>query len=80
MHEDAQSKSLHYVQVYAVKDRINYSTISDTSPSCEKSILISFLLPMKIKENMGILVSRILADHLWFFAEDYKGVVTRHTT
>ena len=81
MREDAQSKSLHYVQVYAVKDRIDYSTIIDPLPSGEKNIFN--ILPTsndyeKIKENMAILVSRIIADHIRFFAEDYKSIVTRH--
>lgn len=81
MREDNQSKSLHYVQVYAVKDRIDYSSFVNTPPTGEKNVFD--ILPTsndydKIKENMAILVSRIIADRIRFFAEDYKGVVTRH--
>ena len=81
MREDAQNQSLHYVQVYAVKDRIDFAVFPDTTPSSVKNIDI--ILPTSdeyqtLKENMAILVAHILIDHIPFFSEDYKGLVTRH--
>lgn len=81
MREDAQNQSIHFVQVYAVKDRIDFSAISDAPPMNEKNIYS--ILPTSdeyqtLKENMAILVARILVDLIPFFSEDYKGLVTRH--
>ena len=69
MREDAQNESLHYVQVYAVKDRVDFSAIPDC-PSSAKNLYS--ILPTSddyqiLKENMAILVSRILVEHIRFF-------------
>ena len=81
MREDSQNQSLPYMQVYAVRDRIDFSDISKAPPATEKN-LYSFLPTSDeyqiLKENMAILVAHILVDHISFFSEDFKGLVTRH--
>jgi hypothetical protein len=74
---DAQSKSLHYVQAYAVKDRIDYSKFSNKSPPPGKSVYD--LLPCAsdyqvLKDNFAILVARVLVKHVPYF-QDFKGLV-----
>ena len=81
MREDAQSQSLHYVQLYAVKDRIDYSSVPDSPPSSTKNIFS--IIPSsddytQLKKNMAILVARILVEHIRFFSEDFRDLVTKH--
>ena len=78
---DAQTKSLHYVQVYAVKDRINYSDLSHSPPPAGKSVYS--LIPSTanyhaLKENFNIIVARKLVEFIPFFSEDFKGLVEAH--
>ena len=78
---DSQNKSLHYVQVYAVKDRTDFSRLSDSPPSPGRSVYD--ILPttsdyQMLKENFAILVARVLVDHIPYFKEDFKGLVPRH--
>ena len=42
MREDAQNQSLHYVQLYAVKDCVDFSTTPDCPPSSAKIFIPSF--------------------------------------
>ena len=77
MREDAQNQSIHFVQVYAVKDRIDFSAISDALPMNEKNIYS--ILPTSdeyqtLKKNMAVLIARILVDHIPFFSEYYKSL------
>lgn len=81
MREDAQNQSLHYVQVYAVKDRINNSSIPDPPPSSTRNIFN--IIPSsddyaQLKKNLPILVARILVKNIQFFNEDYRQLVTKH--
>lgn len=81
MHEDAQNQSLHYVQVYAVKDRIDYSSIPDPAPSSTRNIFN--IIPSsddyaQLKKNLAILVVRILVEYIQFFNEDFRDLVTTH--
>ncbi len=74
---DAQSKSLHYVQAYAVKDRIEYSKFSNKPPPPGS---IYDLLPcasdyQALKDNFAILVARVLVKHIPYFSQDFKGLV-----
>ena len=73
---DAQSQSLHYVQVYAVKDRVDFSQLSKTASSPGRSIYD--ILPttsdyQKLKDNFTILVARILVKHIPYFTQDFSG-------
>ncbi len=52
MRMDAQNKSLHYVQLYAVKDRVNLSHLSPTPPSvCE--VALDMILP--VEDNASLM-------------------------
>ena len=78
---DSQSKSLHYVQVYTVKDRIDFSQLSTSPPPPGRSIydiLPTTLDYQVLKENFTILVARILVEHIPYFREDFKGLVPSH--
>ena len=82
MLEDAQNQSLHYVQLYAVKDRVDFSAIPDCPPSSAKNLFS--ILPtsndyqMLKDNNMAVLVSRILVEHDQFFSENFKDLATWH--
>lgn len=78
---DSQNKSLHYVQVFAVKNRVDFSQLSSTPPSPGRSVYE--LLPSSmdyqiLKEHFAILVARVLVEHIPYFAEDFKGLVENH--
>ena len=60
---DAPTQYLHYVQVYVMKDRVDFSQLSNTAPSPGRSIYD--ILPttseyQKLKENFAILVAHII--------------------
>ena len=78
---DAQTKSLHYIQVYGVKDRVNFTGLSTSPPPIDKSvydILPSGIEYQTLKDNFAILVARILVEHIPFFREDFSGLITNH--
>ena len=78
---DAQTQSLHYVQVYCVEDRVNYSKLSSSPPSPATSvysIIPTTAVYQMLKDNFVILVARVLVKHVPYFAEDFKGLVERH--
>lgn len=80
MRSEHQTRSLHYVQSYAVKDRVNFSSFSsevrtevnvfDVIPDCNDLEML--------KSNFKILVSRLIVKHMPFFSTDYKGIPQRH--
>lgn len=77
-----QSQSLHYVQAYAVKDRIDFSTISDKREDEGEQNLYSLLPDSEdyaiLKKRFSIHVSRIVTTYLTFFNEDFQSLVERH--
>ena len=78
---DSQTQSLHFVQAYAVKDRIDYSCFSDQRRSDEVSLYS--ILPSTedystLKKHFIVHVSRLIATHLTFFSEDFHGLTPRH--
>ena len=78
---DVQSKSLHYVQAYAAKDRIDYSKFSNSPPPLGKSaydLLPSTSDYQTLKDNFAILVAYILVKHIPYFSQDFKGLVPSH--
>ena len=81
MRIDAQTKSLHCVQMYSVKDRIDFGKLSDMPLSNEKCLYD--LLPStddyeKVKEGFTVHVGRVMVEHIPFFSEDFSGLVERH--
>jgi hypothetical protein len=81
MRIDSQTKSLHYVQLYGVKDRVDFSSLSNIPKAgemCLYDILPSTEDYQKLKENLSILVARTMTDNLSFFSKDFKSLVPRH--
>ena len=81
MRSDAQAQSLHYVQGFAMKDRIDYSCFSEKLDNGEVNLYS--VLPNSedyqlLKQNFAIHISRIIADYLLIFKEDFKNLVPRH--
>ena len=81
MRIDSQKKSLHYVQIYSVKDRIDFSSLSESAKAgevCLYDILPSTEDYRELKENFSILLARVMTDNLSFFSENFMGLVQRH--
>lgn len=80
MTEDSQSVSLHYVQAYAVKDRIDFSCIgTERNGECNLYDLLPNSDDYKLlKERFVVLVSRCITSHLAFFKHDFKNLVQPH--
>ncbi len=85
MRSTAQTQSLHYVQIYAVKSPIDFSPFSLTpkSSNINESSLYE-LLPSEddyraLKKNFSVLVAKTLHEHLPFFGSDFKGLIPQHT-
>ena len=86
MTADTQNVSLHNVHAYAVKDRVDYSRISDDRPTVGdiSELQLCDLIPSSadyslLKERFEIHVSRIITDYLKFFHEDFNRLVHMHT-
>jgi len=74
MSVDAQTKSLHYVQIYSVKDRMDFGKLSDVPPSGEKCLYD--ILPTtddyeKLKTNFSVHVARVMVEYIPFFSENF---------
>lgn len=81
MRVDSQTKSLHYVHAYAVKDRIDYSHVSDKRSDGNTNlydVLPSSEDYRSLKKNFIVHVSRIILTHLDFFRKDFKGLAEKH--
>ena len=81
MRVDSQMKSLHFVQIYSVKDRIDFSSLSDSTKAgelCLYDILPNTKDYQELKDSFTILVARVMTDNLSFFSENFKGLVQRH--
>ena len=61
MHIDAQTKSLHYIQMYSVKDRIDFGKLSDVCPTDGKS-LYDYLSSTEDYEKLKFCSSRCMCD------------------
>lgn len=80
---DAQSKSLHYAQAYAVKDQIEYSQLSNMPPPPVKSVYD--LLPstsdyQALIDNFAALIAHILVKDILIFAGLQKAGSWSHST
>lgn len=83
MREDYQTKSLHYMHKYAVRDRIDLSSFDD-KPCLPDigAIKLGKILPSDadhsaIRTNMSTLVARILVRNLPFFKQ-FSHCLERH--
>ena len=80
MRSDYQTRSLHYVNSYAVKDRINFSQFLSETPT---ELTLFEVLPndadyKSLKDDFTVLVSRMIVEHMAFFSADYKGLPAKH--
>ena len=72
---DNQTRSLHYFHTYAVRDRVDMGNFcDDTQLPATSDIDLWNLLPTRcddstMRENMAILVGRILAKYMPFFSD-----------
>ena len=77
---DSQTKSLHYFQTYAVRDRIDLSSYDDTPPVVDESCInTKRLLPSesdskKLTKNFTHHVARILKEYMPFFSAFGSGL------
>lgn len=71
------NKSLHYVQAYAVKDRISISDQPRTEYSAY-DILPSRDDYESLKIDSSVLISRQIVKHMPFFTNDFKGPPLEH--
>ena len=86
MRSDRQNTSLHYFNSFAVENRINISHLSEvfldfssiSHDHIAHSVLPSSTDDKMLKENIAILVSRVLVTHLDFFSITFEGVVDWH--
>ena len=79
---ESQTTSLNYVQAIAIKDRIDYSFLSDKIDPERESNLYD-ILPNgddydSLKKRFIIHVSRTIVAYLPFFKVDSKGLVPAH--
>ena len=80
---DSQTKSLHYFQSYAVRDRIDLTLYDDSPPVIDESnIDTAKLLPSDsdneaLTENFAYHVARVLKQHMPFFST-YGSGLERH--
>ena len=76
----SQTLSLHYVQGYAVRDRVDYSRLP--GQRCGGTNLYDILPTSSeycsLKENFTVHVCRVITDNLAFFREDFKGLAPEH--
>ena len=83
MREDHQSRVLNYFFFYAVRDRIDLSSLSDQQPVfnpalvCYDKFLPSASEICQIKKNIAILVGRMLCKHQAFF-QLFDDAITPH--
>ena len=80
MRSDVQTRSLHYFHTYAVRDRVDMSQFSGTSGNVDfGEIRLQEILPtcrdeVALRDNFAILVGRVLAKYMPFFATLAKGL------
>ena len=87
LRSDKRNQSLHYFHLYAVENRIDVSELSDVSPNISEITDINTatisLLPKRgddkiIRENIAVLISRVLYHYFDFFNLSFDGVIDWH--
>ena len=78
-----KTRSLHFFNAYAVKDRVDCSKLACTNVSSSgMSLDVSKILPndedwYQLNQNCTTLLSRVLVDYVPFF-EPFQAAVCRH--
>ena len=80
MTSDKQTRSLHYVQSHASKDRVNYDNLSNELPI---EVYVFDISPTNedyefLKRNFAILLSRVIVKFIPYFTSDYNELLTKH--
>lgn len=80
---DRQCQTLNYFQMYAVKDRIDISCLSEEPPLVNPEAPLQELLPadednIALLSNFTILVSRVLVENIPFFSKHFSDIVVQH--
>ena len=84
---DQQTQSIHYFNCYALKDRIDLSSLSDVPPmpttQPSMSEVISKVFPSAHEESVmhddfAILLARMLCSHMTYFKETFADVIDWH--
>ena len=84
--DKSATTSLHYFHFYAIKDRIDFSDLSEEPIHCDhydKHQVALSLLPspeddIAIRKNICVLLSRILFSNLAYFKLAFDGVIDWH--
>jgi len=80
MRSEHQTRSLHFVHSFAVKDRIAFSQFSSKTPT---EVNVFDILPddndyKSLKSDFAVLVSRMIVEYMPFFSADYKGISSKY--
>ncbi len=83
MRSIVQTKSLHYVHMYCVKDRIDFSGLSQVPKSIDVDDSLYSILPSDkdyncLKQNFDFLIAKTIHGHVHFFGEDFKRLIPTH--
>lgn len=69
MRSDSQTRSLHYVHSYAVKDRVDFSSLPHEVPT--EVNIYDILDYQELKNQFSVHVSCIIVKYLPFFTDDF---------
>ena len=87
LRSDKRNQSLHFFHAYAVENRIDVSELSDNCPSISETTDVScaaqWILPKSrddaaIKDNIAVLISRVLYQYFDFFKLSFDRVIQWH--
>ena len=83
MRSDNQSREFHYFHQYGIRDRIDFSHLSETPPSIDPDAPLNQLIPTTeddkaLLANFRVLVTRTLVQHLHFFYSNFRDVIASH--
>lgn len=83
MRSDRQTKSLHYFHLYAVRDRIDASSLSEEPQLVDPDAPVEELLPTVedarvMLANFEVLIARVLVQHMPFFSRSFADIVVDH--
>ena len=81
MRINKQARSLNYFNSFAVKDRIDLSSLSSLKPVIDDDVNVQDLLPSseihsEVLKNVAVLVSRILVDNISVFNLTLETVIS----
>ena len=84
---DRGTQSLHFFHVYAAKDRVNLSNVTDSPSSFLNTpvaeLPVQSLLPtssdnQSLFSDFSVLVSRVLVSKLQYFSTTFGDIVVKH--